>query len=362
MSNPSIFRISTTLFIAVLLTMFTPQQGFAHGNHNNPCTGPHSTDAGCNEPPPPPVTACDTPDFPAFAFSKGIYDGKRGSLSGYSLHLSNSDGSCTVEMLTNDARESLNISYRQSGTSGRIVWSQGTETGLGRKDPDRGRSVVKMVDFEVNAGVISNVEQTTPYMMPPSEGGEALFDIELAPNGEHAYFSYENEFGGSLNELVLGTGARTVLEFTVQHESFNGLGMATNDRIYYTLFGPNVSLHYLDLSTGDDVTVADRSDAGYTLVKFVEVSVITDGLGNDNLAVSFDNLNTIDLMEVSDDCDANTTTTCLSEGTAASTYDKIPGRELSLDSTGLLTDFGGNINIIHNGGTISGGFYPDSAE
>ena len=96
MSNPSIFRIPTTLFIAVLLAMFTPQQGFAHGNHNKPCTGPHSTDAVCNEPPPPPVTACDTPDFPAFAFSKGIYDGKRGSLSGYSLHLSNSDGSCTA--------------------------------------------------------------------------------------------------------------------------------------------------------------------------------------------------------------------------------------------------------------------------
>lgn len=361
MSNPSIFRIPTTLFIAVLLAMFTPQQGFAHGNHNKPCTGPHSTDAVCNEPPPPPVTACDTPDFPAFAFSKGIYDGKRGSLSGYSLHLSNSDGSCTVEVLTNDARESLNISYRQIGTSGRIVWSQGTETGLGRKDPDRGRSVVKMVDFKVNAGVISNVVQSTPYMAP-SEGAVALFDVELAPSGNLAYFSYENEFGGTLNELDLATGARTILATSVQHEAFNGLGMATNDRIYYTLFGPNVSLHYLDLSTWDDVTVADRSDASYTLVKFVEVSVITDGFGNDKLAVSFDNLNTIDFMEVSDDCDASTTTTCLSEGTATSTYDQIPGRELSLDSTGLLTDFGGNINISHTGGTISGGFYPDSAE
>lgn len=38
--------------LLVLLTLFAAQTVFGHGNHNNPCTGHHSNDPGCETPDP----------------------------------------------------------------------------------------------------------------------------------------------------------------------------------------------------------------------------------------------------------------------------------------------------------------------
>ena len=53
MSNvKSILHLPSGLLVAALLALFTAQAGLGHGNHNKPCTGPHSSDPGCGTPPP----------------------------------------------------------------------------------------------------------------------------------------------------------------------------------------------------------------------------------------------------------------------------------------------------------------------
>jgi hypothetical protein len=373
-------------YLSVLLftLLAMPLVSFAHCADKH--TGNHPHCRGEEPPPPPPESCAGAPGvFPSFAYSKPVYGGKHGSVSAYELYLANSTGECSILLHTNQDDSYLDITYRQIGTAGRILWRQNEETNLPRRSPLRWRRVVKLLDFTVTNGQASNVALSTAYMMPESQYATALYDVVLSPDGNTAYFADEIFIGTAsvdnlstikaldVSSCTSGCDAPT-LASTVTGPLKTFMALTINPagtHLYYTRHGfPTVIGMIEVLPPGATRLVASEEDSLYWDEKFVELASGTGRSGEDLIAVQLDDIqNTIDIIDVTNCTADGSISSCIAVGDATIYITGIPRGTFSFHGPDLLIDRDGGIDLFHTDtlsyiGLIEGVGVgsPDSAE
>ena len=373
----NIARLSALLLFTMMLI---PIGASAHckGKH----TGNHEHCSGGDPPPPPPVESCAdaTGVFPSFAYSTDIHDGKHGTLSGHDLFLANSDGDCSIKIHTNNATDWLNVSYRQDGSQGRLVWSQSEETGLGRRSNDKGKPVVKMLDITVVDGELASSSLSTVYMHPTGTS-VAIFDAELSPDGNTIFYSFEGSDGsggwvdsihsidvsscssGCASQIIAGPG-----QFGASRLSMNSSGQ----RLYFS--GSTFGIGFLEVTgmTFSAIrTVASVTDPEYVGSQPYDISVGSwdfdgDGSANDVVAISLDNVQTVDILDVTQCSVSPSPISCLASGDSSIIRTGIPGENMDFQAEDLLIDNVNDIGLLDTDSlspptVLLQGNWPDSA-
>ena len=368
--------MNKSYFLAVLFFAFLAIPFAAHAH----CAGkhfgkhPHCTDEEPPPPPPPPNANCTgVPDFPGFAYSLEVFGGKRGRDPGFELYLSSTDRSCSAMIYSTPEDMSINMSYRQNGTQGRMVWVAGEEVGLKRNSSDKGKSVVYLATFTVTDGVVSDFALSIAYRHPTEEP-QWLPDAELSPDGNTAYFIFNDAAGFTINAIDL-TSCTSECDseiIAVATNEFYDLAMNTSgSRLYFTQLQDG--LGFIDTVTSTIRYVLHPSDYP-TTVSFLNLSVGQLASGNEALAVLYDNVNTIDIIDVGT-CMANgSSASCFSTGESAIHRSGIlGGRRTSFFGLDLLVqapqtaEDGSNINLLdvdtlNSYIFVRGGKSADSAE
>jgi len=300
------------LFLFVIL--LKPVAGLAHcdGKH----TGDHPHCAGEEPPPPPPPENCTgVAGFPGFAYSKEVYSGKQGRDPGFELYLASIDASCSVMIFSTPEDKSMNISYRQNGAKGQMVWVSGEEEGLKRKSSNKGKSVVNLATFAVIDGVVSDFNRSIVYRYPGEEPNWVP-DAELSPDGNTAYFIVSDVAGNTINSIDL-TSCTSECESEI-------IAAATN--IFYSLAmnAPGSRLYFTQLQDGLGFIDTAASTIRYVLrpsdysaeIEFQTLAVGQLASGHEALAVTYDNRDT----EGREDVDIIDVDTCAANGSSASCF------------------------------------------
>lgn len=334
-------KLFYSLFL--LLTLLAmPLASYADCNLTGKHSGNHPHCRG-EEPPLPPPESCAGAEgyFPAFAYVKPVYGGRRGSVSAKEIYLANSTGTCAILLFTNeDDFQGWVFTYRQIGTAGRILWAQQEESNLPRKSPLKGRDVIKLLNFTVTNGQASNVALSTAYTMPESQYATAIYDIELSPDGSTAYFADEifihtSSFDNlstikALNVSNCTSGcAAPVLASTVTGPLKTFMQLTINPagtNLYYVRHGFPTVIGMIELSTGATRLVASEVDPQYFDEKFDWLVSGTGSSGEDLIAVRLDRVfEHIDIIDVTA-CTANgSSSSCIFDRDATTVATGISG-------------------------------------
>lgn len=338
-------------------------------------------------PPPPPVESCAnaTGVFPSFAYSRNIYEGKHGTLSGHDLYIANSDGDCSIRIHTNEATDWLDVSYRQNGSQGLIVWKQSEETGLGRRDPDKGKPVVKMLAITVANGALINSSVSTAYMHPIGNS-VSINDAELSPDGDTIFYSFEESdgAGGWVNSIhsidVSGCTSECSSQLIVGQiiGGVSGLSMNSSGQRLYFSVSDGVGIGFVEVansSYSDIRIIASESDLGGNPAGDTSVGnwdFDGDGSASEVLAVGLDTVFAADILDVTN-CVTTTPpsgSSCLASRESTILRSGISGSPWSLSFHGedlLVLDLdAGVIELVDTDSLartpLLQGTFPDSAE
>jgi len=312
-----------------------PLVSYAH------CKGKHSDyepHCGGEEPPPPESCALAPGAFPAFAFARSLFDGRRGTWSGNDIYLADSTGTCELKIFSLDFRATTDIKFRLNGNQGRIVWTQYTQENLGRKDPVTG-PVVKLLTFEMNAGEVTNISHTVAWKYG-MEGAVGIYGADLSPDGNTVYYSFGNDAAGALYSLDLSACTldctSSKIPGTETPELYTGVAMNTSgSRLYFSK--ANHGLGFMETATGDIRVIADRTDY-WDGISIDSISVGRLISGNDAIAFSLysrDIPSSIEIADVSG-CAAVGTGTCLGSDEARIVKSGIPGWYSTFDGADLV--------------------------
>jgi hypothetical protein len=372
--NKSYF-LSGLLFALLAL----PLVSYAHCKGKHTGDHPHCQD----EPPPPPESCADAQgEFPAFAFAKSVRDGRRGTWSGNDIYLADSTGTCELKIFSLDFRSATDPSFRLNGNQGRIIWMQYTDENKGRKEP--GGPVLKLLEFTVNAGEVSNITHTLAWKWASDVGPTDNSAAELSPDGNTAYFTLGDHSqlssGGDVEATVRSVDLTscntdcpdTIIASTLSIYPYWDLAMnLSGSRLYFVQLQGGVG--FIDTATTDIRYIMKREDFPVN-VAFQDISTGYLSSGNEAIAVGYDKdrSGTLDIVDV-DFCALDGTPiagpTCLASGYSTFGKTEIPGGKSTFFSEDwLLVANEGNIDIVDKEGTaesvvyVYDGHAPDSAE
>jgi hypothetical protein len=331
-------------------------------------------------PPPPPTPTVCGGDFPAYAFKRDVFNGKKGALSQRDLYLANGDGSCAIKVYSAAAGPGsfpYNFSYRQDGSHGRIVW--------------RENHIIRMVDFHVAAGAVVEslpLASSIIYEHPVSTS-VGVNNVVLSKDFNTVYFAFEEPAPGlrnwldSLNKIDLSacssycpsTRFYSFLNWGVGGLSLDGnrIYMSIHDRVsdtYLVSFVENNAGEWSPLKhvlTEQDYSSDFRLGIGTDTGNW---DYDNDSAAENVLAVSTaNNAQTIYDIQILDvtHCAAGGTLSCLAEGTAIVVKSGIAGVRPSFRGEQLIYD-GLNGNVLSldlnaaNPAVLGSGLFPDSAD
>ena len=370
--------------LALLLTVLAmPLLSYAHcdGKH----TGNHPHCGGEEPPPPPPPESCaDAPGaFPAFAFARSVHDGRHGTWSGNDIYLADSTGTCELRIFSLDFRSPTNLKFRLNGNRGRIVWMQYTDENKGRKEP--GGPVLKLLEFTVNAGEISNITHTLAWKWASDVGPTDNSAAELSPDGNTAYFTLGDHSqlssGGDVEATVRSVNLTTCnfdcpdneIASTLSIYPYWDLAMnLSGTRLYFVQLQGGVG--FIDMATTEIRYIMKMDDFLPLNVAFQDISMGYLSSGNEAIAVGYDKDrgSTLDIVDVGS-CALDGTPingpTCLESGFSSFGRTVIPGGKSTFDGPDLLVAGDGAIYLhsVENVLTpaevfIADGHAPDSSD
>ena len=348
---------------------------------------PSCKDDGGDPPPPPPAESCDVESgFPSFAYTTRINDGKRGTWSGTNVHLANSDGSCSIIIYTHPYRSLIIPSYRQFGDTGRIVWTQSGEDDLGRRHPDDGKAVVKLLDFTLDNGALDGTPSPLTVYMYPGSYPNGMGQAELSSDGSVVFFKQsellENgESPASLYSVDLSNCTSLCSAELIVPPGLNRFGhIAINPN------GQRERIYIASSGGGFGVTFIEATETGYSNIRTVvlpeelgtsKITNITvgnwdhnsDGTADEVIAIALNYiLNTIYIIDVSGcvTADGSSQQSCLASGESFILRSGIEGGSASFIGEDLLLGNGDNVEFLDTDSLTTTillqGEWPDSAE
>lgn len=375
---------SCYLYVLLLTFMAIPLVSYAHCGGKHSGNHPHCPG---EEPPPPPPESCSDAEgaFPAFAFARSKQEKRRGSLvwSGNDIYLADSTGTCELKIFSLDFRSLTNLKFRLNGNRGRIVWMQYVDENKGRKEP--GGPVLKLLEFTVNAGEVSNLTHTLAWKWASDVGPTDNSGAELSPDGNTAYFTLGDHSqlssGGEPIATVRSVDLSScntdcqdnVIDSTTSIYPYWDLAMnLSGSRLYFVQLQGGVG--FIDIATTDIRYIMKMGDFFPLEVAFQDISMGYLSSGNEAIAVGYDKDrgSTLDIVDVGScalDGTPITGPTCLASGYSSFGKTEIPGgRSSFFYDSWLLVANEGNIDIVDKESTaeslvyVEDGHAPDSAE
>ena len=132
--------ISNTLIVSILTLVLMPASFAKRGGGGKPPPEPEPVETSCIEYASP---------FPAFAVKQLKY-GRKGSVSGYDILLSNQDGGCTVKLVSvSDNSDQIDLKLKFDSSSGMVIWRQTNDEKASRKSGGERFDVIRSINFQV---------------------------------------------------------------------------------------------------------------------------------------------------------------------------------------------------------------------
>jgi len=155
---------------------------------------------------PPAVTSCAgfSSAFPAFVFNQ-VKLGRKGTISGYDIFLSNKDGDCTVKLASvSDNSDKIDLKLKVNGSSGIVVWRQTSDENGSKRDYSNRHDVIRSINFQVNSKEVTSVSSVQTlansgtrdieYLaIDLSSDANTLLVVSAQPNTSGSYFGTVNE-------------------------------------------------------------------------------------------------------------------------------------------------------------------------
>lgn len=277
------------------------------------------------EPPPGEGAACASSfDFPAFAFVRqDIKDeGKKFETTRYTVYLANANGNCTIPLYSSLEEQIWNISYVQSGTTGRIIWHQNGDENAGRKEC-QSCPVIKGLSFEiVDQAIVTDLPLSSSIIYKHDNGANVgIMSVVLNADQSRVYFSLDETDGqggwdDTINDIDLNACnelcPRNVIA-TYKNSGMIGLSLnSSEDRLYFsrqdTNFTPELSAaSFIENQGGVWTYVRDivtNRDPGFEDFKPIATASTDwdydgDGVQTEVIAYGIEDFGTYDIFDAS---------------------------------------------------------------
>ena len=205
---------------------------------------------------PPAVTSCASfsSAFPAFVFNQ-VKLGRKGTISGHDIFLSNKDGDCTVKLAsTSDNSDQIDLKLKADSFSGMVVWRQTNDDKASRKSGGERFDVIRSVNFQVSKKEVTSISSVQTLINSGSNDIEynsidlsvdaKTLLVMFAQPGESSYYTSLHEMdisncssNCSLNIIYTESPDLVVLDAKYNDDS-NRIYLAG----YYKNIGSNESL------------------------------------------------------------------------------------------------------------------------
>jgi len=234
------------------------------------------------EPPPPVEVSCANYDsaFPFFAYQK-LKTGRKGAVSGTEIYLSNADGDCSILVYSSGSIDNRSdLSYRQNGNDGVIVWKQHTDETASRKDANRYQDIIKVVRFQTsNKEVTSSLPLSANTVAKSGDDTNGFRFIDLSHDGNTVLISYGDNTttggNGTINSIremdISSCSSNCSLSaplYSHTESGIHGLGYSpSGNRIYFASKYLNASAHALAGQTY--VAFIEKQNGAWSVPRFV---------------------------------------------------------------------------------------------
>lgn len=233
--------ISNTLIVSILTLVLMPASFAKRG--------------GGGKPPPPEPEPVETSckgygsDFPAFAVKQLKY-GRKGSVSGYDILLSNQGGDCTVKLVSvSDNSDQIDLKLKVASSSGMVIWRQTNDEKASRKSGGERFDVIRSINFQVSNKEVSSISSVNTLANSRSNDIEynaidlsadsnTLLVQSAQPGASSYYMSlHEIDIYGCSSNCSLNPIYTEVPDLVVLDAKYNDSG----NRIYLVGYYRNIS-------------------------------------------------------------------------------------------------------------------------
>lgn len=234
-----------TISVLTVLIIFLGQVAAKPGNGNG------GGNPGGEEPPPVETLCANKKSaFPSFAYTQ-IKRGRKNSVAGYDILLSNAAGDCFVLLVSvSDNSLKVNLKLKLSGSSGIVVWSQvNDETASKRSDAAR-YDLIRAVRFQAENNAVTSIDTMKTLLNSGSRDIE-YSAIDLSSDGNtvlilQAEPSSSGVYVNSIREMDISSCSSNCSVNTIFSELSDKVLLDANyndveNRIYYSGYYRGIS-------------------------------------------------------------------------------------------------------------------------